>query len=384
MSLVSRAAGSALRRRFPVSAVYEGSNGTAWLVGVERNASSIAAFFCGEDVSLGRGGRVSHRRIPKRITEIVDHRGVAIVNPRQSGPQIDSILHRAIPVPALVDIHTDLPSDIDSLRAQLLTSTTREDFRRIRRANFSFRVTNDPDAIREFHGRHYAPLVAQQHSEDGRVRPLKKMLTDLDRGAELVCADIDGEWVAGIMNLPHRDSYALVSLGIRDADNSIRQKRVVAALIVRSLERAIELGRDKATLGRSVPFLGKGPVWFKVKWKGTVTRQPRTGTMYFFMDLRHEAVRRMLAASPVIHSKGDELVVSAWLEPGEKPLQTTIREAGRFPGISRWYVLAEPETLAAGAEQLADNERIVPVAVSPGGDRPLWLGEVLPGPTGSG
>jgi hypothetical protein len=91
----------------------------------------------------------------------------------------------------------------------------------------------------------------------------------------------------------------------------------------------------------------------------------------------------MLSASPLIHSKGDELVVSAWLEPGEKPLQTTIREAGRFPGISRWYVLAEPGTLAAAAEQLADNERIVPVPVTPSGDQPIWLGEVLPGPTGS-
>ena len=359
--------------------MYEGSDGTAWLVGIERNAASIAAFFCGDDVSLGSGGRVWRRSIPKRVTEIVGHGGLAVLNLHQPGPQNDGILHRAIAVPALVDIHTDLPGDIDSLRAQLLTSTTREDFRRIRRANFSFRVTKDPDAIREFHSRHYAPLVAKQHPEDGRIRPLREMLTDVDRGAELVCADIDGVWVAGILNLPHDDRYALISLGIRDADNSIREKRVVAALIVRSLERAVELGRDRATLGRSVPFLGKGPVWFKVKWKGTVTRQRKGGTLFFFMDLRHEAVRRMLSASPVIHSEGDALVASAWLEPGDKPLQATVRDAGRFPGISRWYVLAEPETLAAGAEQLAGNEQIVPIAVTPGGDQPLWLGEVLRG-----
>ena len=374
-----RALKSALRRHLPLSAVYEGSDGTAWLVGIERNAASIAAFFCGDDVSLGSGGRVWHRHIPKRVTEIVGHGGLAILNLRQPGSQTDGILHRAIAVPALVDVHADLPGDIESLRAQLLTSTTREDFRRIRRANFSFRVTKDPDAIREFHSRHYAPLVAQQHPEDGRIRPLRMMLTDVERGAELVCADIDGVWVAGILNLPHDDRYALISLGIRDADNSIRQKRVVAALIVRSLERAIELGRNRATLGRSVPFLGKGPVWFKVKWKGTVTRHPGTGTLYFLMDLRHEAVRRMLSASPVIHSEGDALVASAWLEPGEKPLQATVRDAGRFPGISRWYVLAEPETLSVSAEQLAGNDRIVPVPVTPEGSRPLWLGEVLQG-----
>lgn len=376
MSQMSRAK-SALRRNFPVSAGYEGSDGTAWFGGFERNGPSIAAFFCGDDVRPERSGRVWRGSIPKRISDVAGDGGLAILNLRVPGPQIDRILHRAVAVPVLVDIHTDLPNNTDSLRAQLLTSTTKEDFRRIRKANFSFRVTNDSDAIREFHSRHYTPLVAQQHPEDGRVRSLRKMVAELDHGGELVCADIDGDWVAGIFNIAHEDSYALMSLGIRDGDNSIRQKRVVAALIIRSLERAVELGRDRATLGRSVPFLGKGPVWFKVKWSGTVTRDPKAETLYFFMDLRHEAVRRMLSASPVIHSEGDALVASLWLEPGEKPLQATVRDAGRFPGISRWYVLAEPKTLSAGDEQLATSEHVVPVPVSLGGSRPLWLGEVL-------
>ncbi len=282
-------------------------------------------------------------------------------------------------MPVLVDIHTPLPEDAESLREQLLTSTTKEDFRRVRKANFSYRVTSDPDAIREFHSRHYAPLVAQQFPEDGRVQSVGKMLGDLDTGGELVCADIDGEWVAGILNIVHEDRYALMSLGIRDADNEVRQKRVVAALIVRSLERAVELGQNRATLGRSLPFLGKGPVWFKAKWNGTVTRNPAAEHLDFFMDLRHDAVRRLLSESPVIHSEGDELVVSAWLEPGQKPLQATVRDAGRFPGISRWYVLADPETLSAGAALLASNERIAAVPVTQRGSRPLWLGEMLSG-----
>lgn len=368
---------SAFRRNFPVSTLYEGSEGKAWFCGFERNSQSIASFFSGDDVGPGSGGRVSRRSIPNRIRAIAGDGGLAILNLREPDPQIDEILHRAVAVPGLVDIHTDLPEDSESLRAQLLTSTTKEDFRRIRKANFSYRVTNDTDAIREFHSRHYAPLVAQQHPEDGRVRSLKKMLAELDVGGELVCADIDGDWVAGIYNIAQKDNYALMSLGIRDGDNSIRQKRVVAALIVRSLERAVELGRDRATLGRSVPFLGKGPVWFKVKWSGTVTRAPNVETLHFFMDLRHEAVRRMLSASPVIHSEGAALVASSWLEPGEKPLLSTVRDAGRFPGIPRWNVLGEPETLAAGAEQLAGSEHVVPVPVSLGGNRALWLGEVL-------
>jgi len=95
------------------------------------------------------------------------------------------------------------------------------------------------------------------------------------------------------------------------------------------------------------------------------------------MDLRQAGVRRMLSASPVIHAEGDALVVSTWLEPGDELLQATIRDAGRFAGISRWYVLAQPETLAAGAAQLSVSERIVLVPVTLGGQQPLWLGEAL-------
>jgi hypothetical protein len=377
LSRVLRAPRSVLSRYFPLSAIYEGTHGTVWFAGTDQRAASVAAFFCGDDVRPGARDRVWRHRVPDRITEIAAAGGLSILRLHEPDARIKNILGRSITVPALVDIHTNLPADPDALRSQLKTSTTREDFRRIRRADFTYRITTDPDAIREFHARHYAPLVADRFPEDGTVRSLENMLGDLDRGGELVCADIDGEWVAGIFNIREQTRYALMSLGIRDADDSVRQKRVVSALIVRSLERAVELEMDRASLGRSLPFLGKGPVWFKAKWSGTVTRSEGTADLHMFMDLRHAAVRRMLSATPVIHTDGDALVASAWLEPGDDALRATVRDAGRFPGISHWNVLAEPETLAAGAEELSANERIVQVPVTPDRDTPLWLGEAL-------
>lgn len=378
MSRVRSANLSVLRRNFLPSASYQGSGGTVWFAGFELRAPSIAAYYCGDDARPSTSGRVWRRRVPGRITDIAAAGGLPILQIRERDEWFTDVLHGAIAVPARVDIHTHLPADLDTLRSQLLTSTTREDFRRIRRANFSYRVTSDPDAIREFHAHHYTPLVERQFPDDGLVVRIDTMLDDLDHGGELVCADIEDDWVAGILNVPNEENYALMRLGIRDADDAVRQKRVVAALIIRSLERAVELGHDRATLGRSLPFLGKGPVWFKAKWGGTVTRRPGTLDMHMFMDIRQPAVRRMLAATPVIHTEGDTLVVSSWLEPGPKPLQATIRDARRFPGISRWYVLGEPETLAACADQLRESERITPIPLAPLGDRPLWLGEALP------
>ena len=382
MRRVYRSIRSASARLFPRESTYEGSGGTAWCAGFENLAPSIAAFFCGDDVRPGPRGHIWRDRLPDRVAGIAGAGGLPIVRVLEPDRWPADFLRRAIVVPQGVDIHTRLPADPDSLRAQLLTSTTREDFRRIRRANFSYRVTRDPDVVREFHARHYAPLVAHRFPEDGEIVRVEDMLDRLNRGGELVCADIDGAWVAGMFNLANPESYDLGSLGIRDADDAVRQKRVVAALIVRSLEQAVELGRGQATLGRSLPFLGKGPVWFKAKWGGTITRGALgpVQDLHMFMDIRHAPVRRMLSASPIIHAEGNELVVSTWLEPGDKPVQDTTRDAGRFPGISRWYVLAEPQTLAAAGAQLSTSERIVPVPVTLRRDRSVWLGEALPSP----
>jgi hypothetical protein len=285
-----------------------------------------------------------------------------------------------IELPLLVDLFRPLPDTLEALQDSLRTSTTREDLRRIRQAGFSYRITTDPDAIRRFHTRYVTALLASRFPEDGKPEPLENALRRLDEGGELICLDLDGEWVAGIFNAVGERTYDLGAAGIRDGDEDIRRKHAIAALIVRSFERAVELGRDEATLGRSVPFLGKGPIWFKAKWGGVLRLNPSTPKARMMMDLRHEPVRRLLAERPVIHCDGDELALSLWQPPGQTALGDTLRDADRYPGIARWFVLGEPDTLAAAGEALVGNPKIVPVPVEPGADGPLWLGQVLRDP----
>ena len=92
------------------------------------------------------------------------------------------LLARGVVVPHEVSIHTDLPADVEALHAQLLTSTTRGDFRRIRHANFSYRVTTDPDLVREFYARHHAPLLMHRFPEDGTAAPVEDMVDKLTPG----------------------------------------------------------------------------------------------------------------------------------------------------------------------------------------------------------
>jgi hypothetical protein len=142
------------------------------------------------------------------------------------------------------------------------------------------------------------------------------------------------------------------------------------------MQRAVELGRSTTTLGTSLPFLGKGPIWFKAKWGCRLEFEPQKPRMRMLLDLRHKSVRTALANSPIIHCENGGLSVATWLPPGDGPRKALIREAGRFPGISRWHVLAEPETLREAGHALESNERIVPVEVDVHAAEPLWLGRL--------
>ena len=54
-----------------------------------------------------------------------------------------------------------------------------------------------------------------------------------------------------------------------------------------------------------------------------------------------------------------------------------LRESTRYPGISRWYALAEAETLQAAADAFGQTDTVVPVPVDIHAPDPVWLGQVL-------
>jgi hypothetical protein len=366
-----------INEHLPRTAVYSGGGYTVWCAGAMERAPSIAELFCGEGVVSGPTGRAWRSPVFERATENAAGGAVSILFSANGEPDFPDTDHRALVVPLRVSISKTLPDKTEALEAEIRNSTTREDLRRVRKAGFTFRTTRAVDDIRQFHSRHYAPLVARRFPEDGWVMSVKDLLNALDHGGELVCADLDGEWVAGLFNWVNVDHYAMGPLGIRGADEGVRQKRVVSGLLVASMERAVALRLPVATLGYSLPFLGKGPIWFKAKWGCTLAAQPGSPVMQMFMDLRHPHIRTALADRPIIHRDGSALAVSTWLMPGHAAWETMTHEVKRFPGLSKWYVLAEPKTLAAAQSALQGENRIVPVPVIPIGSEPLWLGSVL-------
>lgn len=362
---------------FPRITGFSGEDGELWLAGSQERAASVAEMFCGAHCNTTQQRRIRRSRLLSHCADLAAGGAVCVFCAHRGAPGLHDPAVRAIEAPLLVNLTRDIPETANGLMEGLTNSSVKEDIRRIRKAGFTYRVTTDPGAVREFHSQHYSPLIRERFPEDGIVMSADQMLARLKRGGELVCADLDGDWVAGMFNPPRRDTYALGALGIRDANESVRQKRVVSGLILRSLQRAVELGKPSAHLGRSLPFLGKGSIWFKAKWGCTLSAKGEVTKMQVFLDLRHDTVRRALAGSPVVHFHNDALAAVAWLPPEERAAKTIVREAGRYPGIARWHVLGTQDALTAAKDTLRRNNRVVPIPVEARSDEPLWLGQIL-------
>jgi hypothetical protein len=377
MTAVMTTARSLLRAQLPRTVRYAGSKGTMLAAGSLPRIPSLAAIICGADAVRGGGRLLPTAMVSSRCTGFAARGGVSLVERSLADAMSDAATNRSIDVPILVDLFRPIPDTLATLHASLRTSTTREDLRRIRKAGFSYRITADPDTVRTFHARYVEPLRASRFPEDGEPAHVEHTLRSLATGGELICLDLDDEWIAGIFNVVHDDVYEIGAVGIRDGAEEIRRRYAISALLVRSFERAVELGRREASLGRSLPFLGKGSVWFKAKWGGELRLNRSKPGARMMLDLRHAPVRLLLAERPVIHAVGSALTAASWLDEGQAALDNTIRDAGRVAGLARWFVLGEPATIAAGRAALDGQATIVPVPVELGtGDR-LWLGDVL-------
>lgn len=368
---------TAIEAEFPTTNGFHGPNGKVWLADAIERGPSIAAFFCGEGTGIVAKGRCRRSKLVARAAELGAKGTVSILFSQSDRPAHVDLDGRSITAPLRVALRKALPPTVDALMADIRNSTTQEDLRRIRKAGFTFRTTKDPDRIREFHARFYAPLVAQRFPEDGWVMSCDDLIAGLDEGGEILCTDLDGEWVGGLYNWAKRQTYSMGPLGIRNADEVLRQKRIVPALLVGSMQRAVTLGLPTAKLGYSVPFLGKGPVWFKAKWGCALDAQPDSPSMALFLDLRHSPVRRVLAESPILFTDSGGLAAVSWLMPGPAPLPALLREVERFSSLSRWYVLTDPEALKNAETALRANDRIHPVRLDPAAAGPQWLGHAL-------
>lgn len=355
---------------------FHGELGDAWFASCGGDTMGMASAFCGSDTAVSSSKRIRRGGLIAAAQSAGEAGAFALacgLDPEENG----SILAHSVEMPLLIRHPVHLPESVDDLRKQLWGHSVKDDLRLIRRANFVPRVETDERILQKFYEKYYKPYMTLRYGHDS-VESVETLVGALDKGGELLCLDIDGEWVAGMLNVRIDDTYAFRLMGVRDGDADLIKLRPIPALFVFSMERAITQGIKTVWLGTTIPLLGEGNARFKAKWGSTIDRSPfARATGQLFLDLRHECVRSFLSREPVVTCVGDSLRAVRWLEPGAAPLKRVCRDVDRFRGIERWYVMGTPDVIDEGMAAMTEQRSIFPVTVEPSSEVPCWIGELI-------
>ena len=180
---------------------------------------------------------------------------------------------RILEIPPFIIQVMDLPASEAEIADTVGGSTTRDDRRKIKKYQYTYSITRDPEKYRYFYEEFYSPYIANRHGERSYVPPLRDFMRVAEEGELLLVAEED-QPVSGVIFDWTAEEFHNHSSGLRHNDPELMQRGAAAAHYYFSIVEAVRRGCKRLNFGRSRPFLLDGVVQFKKKWK-TVIKENR-------------------------------------------------------------------------------------------------------------
>ncbi len=175
---------------------YRSPQGDAWVSGVGSDANTIAATFCGLDSTVQSTSRIWRNGLLTSLCNAAEAGACTLVRCPDDG-DVDPIrAGQAVEIPLLIQHRAHLPATIDGLHAWIRAECDKEDLRRIRRAQFTCHIETDAARVREFYEHYYRPYILRRHASEASLDTFERFEEILVQGGELLCLEMDGEWIA--------------------------------------------------------------------------------------------------------------------------------------------------------------------------------------------
>lgn len=187
-----------------------------------------------------------------------------------------------------------------------MSSSAKEDWRRVRRAHLSYHVTTDDAALLDFHRAMYLPTIAARHGESAIPIDEKAMMQAVrSKKCELLVVSRAEANIAGTLLL--RDAMPRVwANGIRDADPRLWKEGAIAATYMFSAQHFAAQGHKHMHMGMSRAFLNDGVLRYKTKWNHRIIGCDTNGFVLKMLRIS-DGARALLAANPFVHLDEDGL-----------------------------------------------------------------------------
>ena len=194
--------------------------------------------------------------------------------------------------------------DLASVPPAVPCSRLLDDFRKLRKYDYSIEQTRAPADWDEFYGAMVGPNAVARHGNSAWI-PSARLRRTFERAGTLHLVSLNGMRVAGTCSLPHGDSVWLPLIAVREGDRSLLQKGAGVAALGLTLDWARSRGYRHVDLGRTSPFITDGIHRFKRKWGLLPAPDPLAHLTAVLV--RSEAVREAFAREPVMTECGLDL-----------------------------------------------------------------------------
>ncbi len=172
--------------------------------------------------------------------------------------------------------------------------------RKIRRNNWSYRISRSTEDFDVFYERMY---VVQKVKKFGRLAAIKSrevMREFFDKGFLLQVME-NGMPVAAGINYVEGDRLSCRESGVLDADDAYDKQGAQLAVYHFNIQYARELGLRCVDLRSSRPFANDGPFVHKTRWGATVSLNPDLNSKVYIFNLgAADKIARFFAHCPMI------------------------------------------------------------------------------------
>jgi hypothetical protein len=277
-------------------------------------------------------------------------------------------LGNVLRVPERVCLQAKLPFD-ETTRKQVARSN-RQNIRRIRKNNFSYRVTDRREDFDYFFHDMYLPFIKDRFEDSAEVYSYKSAL-EMFRHGVILWAVQDGRVVAGSLTEKAGDVAKAIVIGTAGGSHEPINAGAHSALYFFSIEWAAEQGFKFLDMGGSRPSLADGVLVTKRRWGAGLAWPNQHHDLIVHWTRCSHAVRRFLEQTPLIFRDADGLSGITAVNPQtDTDLAAVRKQAERhwISGLKRVIVISD---LARSVRTGSDRDAAAAPhwIVAPGGPR---------------
>jgi hypothetical protein len=269
-------------------------------------------------------------------------------------------------VPELVDLHLELPQDIDTLYSGNRNRNLKNDLRRVQRNQLSTQISHHEPDLAEFYHRFHVPFVRQRFGRFAWPHNLP-LLRGLFRQGGLIWALQNGQRLAGCVYGQRQRELSLLAIGTADGDDKITELGAQVALFHALVKHARDLECDSVNLGASRPLLSDGNLRFKRKWGARLVQREASNDLLLHWERLDKSTSRALYGTALVFFEQGHLAAVGALESDEPATSDDVSRATRFlriPGVHRLHLCSssgfEPRLSAPDCTCLIDLTGDVP------------------------